>query len=294
MYVIAPDQALVLTVDCFMPIHDDPFTYGQIAAANSLSDVYAMGGRPMVATNVCGFPRDKLPLQIMSDIIKGGSAKAAEAGVPIAGGHTLDNPEPFYGMAVVGTVHPDKIVTNAGARPGDQLVLTKPLGTGIVMTAMMTDQATDHDVWQATQAMSALNKDAAEVMLRFGAHAATDITGFGLIGHGHELAQASGVTLRFWLDRLPILPGALEYAAQGILTGGGGSNLDYYKTWTDFGGHTDERIDLVCDAQTSGGLLISFPPETVEEAIEEMRTRGVQAVRVGEVLEGEAGRLEFR
>ncbi len=293
VYRIAADQAIVTTVDCFMPIHDDPFTFGQIAAANSLSDVWAMGGRPLLAINVCGFPQRELPIEVLAEILRGGAAKAAEAAVPIAGGHTLDNPEPFYGMAVVGMVHPDRIITNAGARPGDQLVLTKPLGTAIVMTAAMNDEASEEALAAATASMTTLNRDAAEVMVALGARAATDITGFGLIGHAHQFARASGVELRFWLERLPALPEALEYAAEGTVTGGGNANRDHYAMWADLSAASEAQIDLVCDPQTSGGLLIALAGEMLERGLAELGARGVRAAHIGEVVAGGAGRLHF-
>lgn len=294
VYAIGPDQAVVFTVDCFMPIVDDPFTYGQVAAANSLSDVWAMGGRPILAINVCGFPVKELPLEALAAMLRGGAEKAAEAQVPIAGGHTLDNPEPFYGLAVLGLIHPERIITNAGARPGDRLVLTKPLGTGIVMTAMMRDIAREEHVAAATESMITLNRAAAEVMVQFGARAATDVTGFGLIGHARQLAQASGVQAAFEWDAIPWLPGALEYAQEGVVTGGGNSNYDHYGPWTDFGDADEPRIALACDPQTSGGLLIGFPPDRAEAALRELSARGVAAVAIGEAVEGEAGRLVFR
>ena len=294
VYALGPDQAVVFTVDCFMPIVDDPYTYGQVAAANSLSDVWAMGGRPILAINVCGFPTKELPLEALAAILRGGAEKAAEAQVAIAGGHTLDNPEPFYGLAVLGLIHPERIITNAGARPGDLLILTKPLGTGIVMTAMMRDVAREEDVAAATESMTALNRASAEVMVQFGARAATDVTGFGLIGHAQQLARASGVQAAFDWDAIPLLPGALGYAREGVVTGGGNANREHYGAWSDFGDADEPHIDLACDPQTSGGLLISFPPERAEAALRELAARGVAAVVVGEAIEGEAGRLAFR
>jgi selenide,water dikinase len=305
VYRIAPDQAVVFTVDCFMPIHDDPFTYGQIVAANSMSDVWAMGGRPIVALNVCGFPRKVLPMEILADILKGGSQTALEAGVPIAGGHTLDNTEPFYGLAVLGLIHPERIVSNTGARPGDVVLLTKPLGTGIVATAAMRDQAPPGTMEAATASMVALNRDASEVMLAHGVSAATDVTGFGFIGHAQQLAKASGVSLQLQWDAIPALPGALELAGSS-LPDGGMSNLEYYEPWCEFGpaegggAHRHPsvpegaRVRLVSDPQTSGGLLICLPASEAEAALEELHTRGVSAARIGVVAEGDAGRLRFR
>jgi selenide, water dikinase len=293
VYALGPDQAVVFTVDCLTPIHDDPFTFGQIVAANCLSDVWAMGGRPLLAINVCGFPQYDLPLEVLSDILRGGAAKAAEAGVPVAGGHTMNNAEPFYGMAVVGLAHPGKLITNAGARPGDRLVLTKPLGTGIVVTAVMKDKASDEVAAAVATSMSALNRDASEVMVRHGARAATDVTGFGLVGHAHTIAKESGVELRLHWDALPILPGALEFAAQGTVTGGGDNNRQHYSHWIDFGPRSEAQIEVVCDPQTSGGLLIALPAEALAGALQEMGERGVQAVHVGEVVTGKPGRVVF-
>ncbi len=293
VYAIAPDQAIVFTVDCFMPIHDDPFIFGQIAAANSLSDCWAMGGRPLMAVNVCGYPQRSLPLELLAEILRGGATKALEAGVPVAGGHTMSNPEPFYGMAVTGLIHPERIIANAGARPGDRILLTKPLGTGIVTTAMMKDIATAADLEAATASMTRLNKTASEVMVRLGAHAATDVTGFGILGHARRMAQESGVCLRLAWDSLPILPGALEYAAQGINTGGGVANRDFYETWADWGPGSEAQIRLACDPQTSGGLLISMAPDKAEEAVDQMRRGDQEAWVIGEVTAGPKGSVQF-
>ncbi len=293
VYRIGPDLALVFTVDCFKPIHDDPFTFGQIVAANSLSDAWAMGGRPVLALNVCGFPMKELPVEALADILRGGADKAAQAGVSVAGGHTMENDEPCYGLAVLGFVHPDRVVTNAGARPGDQLVLTKPLGVGIVMTAMMNDEAEETDVAAATEAMTALNRAASEVMVAHAATACTDVTGFGLVGHARQVAKSSRVGLRFHLEALPVLPGALRYAAEGTVTRGGSDNRDYYEAWADFGPATEEQIAVLCDPQTSGGLLIALAPDMLSAALAEMSRRGVEATHVGEVTEDGAGLLKF-
>ena len=277
-----------------MPIHDDPCEFGRIVAANRLSDVWAMGGRPIMALNVCGFPQYDLPLELLAAMLRGGAEKAAEAGVPIAGGHTLNNPEPFYGLAVVGLVDPARIVTNTGANPGDQLVLTKALGTGVIMTAMMNDQADARSVSAATRSMTILNRTAAEVMLRQGVHAATDVTGFGLIGHAHALAAGSGLALRFWLSRLPLLAGSacvrgMRHRHQGrpvkprLPRGLGGPSVA-----------AEAQIAIICDPQTSGGLLMAFPPERLEGSACRPEVRsGVHAAHVGEALEGRGGHLEF-
>lgn len=293
VYRIAPDQALVLTTDFFTPVHDDPLTFGRVVGANCLSDVYAMGGRPILALNVVGFPEDKLPLEALGEMLRGGAQKAAEAGVAVAGGHSLNNPEPFYGMVVLGMVHPDRVVTNAGAKTGDRLVLTKPLGTGIIVTATTYDRAGDEARRAVVESMTMLNKDASEVMVQHGATAATDITGFGLIGHALEMAHGGGVGLRVSLEALPALPGALEYAAQEIVTGVGLRNHNLYGDRLEFGSASQQQIHLACDPQTSGGLLISFPPERAEAAVQAMQGRGVPAVEIGRAVSDHPGELKF-
>lgn len=294
VYRIAPDQAVVVTVDYFTPIHDDPYTFGRIAAANSLSDVYAMGGRPFVAINVCGFPACSMPLELMNEILQGGRAIAAEAGIAVAGGHTIDSPEPFYGMCVLGMVHPDRVLTNCAAQEGDAVILTKALGTGIIMSAMMFDAATQDAVERAANSMMALNRRAAEIMVDCGAHAATDVTGFGLVGHGHELAQGSGLEMRVELAAVPMFSEALEYAGQWIVTGGGERNREYYGQWVDFGPASDEQVAVLCDPQTSGGLLISLPPDAARSAVAQMRAEGLPAAIIGTMQVGEPGRIVFR
>ncbi len=283
-----------MTVDYFTPIHDDPFIFGQIAAANSLSDVYAMGARPLLVMNICGFPACDLPLDLVGQVLKGGSSIAAEAGIPVAGGHTIDNPELFYGMVALGLVHPDKIMTNTTARTGDRLILTKPLGTGIITTAAMADVASDAALEAAVKSMITLNKAGSEIAMQFGASAMTDVTGFGLIGHAHEMAHGSGVQFLIRVSDLPLLPETLQQATQGLITGVGQKNRLYYQQWADFGALSDEQVAVVCDAQTSGGLLVSFPRETVGDALAAMRNAGIQAALVGEVVEGEAGKVSFQ
>jgi selenide, water dikinase len=290
VYRLTDDLAVVLTVDAFTPIHDDPYVYGQIAAANSLSDIYAMGGRPFLALNVCGFPRRELELEVLAEILRGGSDKAAEAGVAIGGGHTLDSPEPFYGMAVLGHVHPDRVITNGGARPGDVLVLTKPLGSGIVVTAAMADMASPDAVAAAAAWMCMLNKAAAEAMVACGATAATDVTGFGLLGHGHEMAQASGLELEIEAARLPVHEAALEYAMLGAVPGGLLANLEWYGQWTSGLEEIPEALRYIsADPQTSGGLLIALPPESVAAFL--AAVPGARAI--GSAGSGAAGRLRL-
>ncbi len=291
--MFADDRALLLTADILTPVHDDPVIWGKIAAANSLSDVYAMGGRPLLALNLVAFPRDKLPLEVLQQILAGGAEKAGEAGVCIAGGHSLDAPEPAYGLAVVGEVAPDKIIRNSGARPGDALVLTKPLGVGIIVTAGIADIADPSVIERAAGIMQTLNAAAAEVMADFDVHAATDITGFGLVGHAHEMAAASGVAIRLRIDAIPFIPEALEYAKQWALPEGLLRNREYYKQWAPLDDLPFDVGCLLCDPQTSGGLLISLPPDQAEEYMAQLLVRGQLAWVVGEVVDGPAGMLTF-
>lgn len=264
IYRMRDDLALVQTVDFFTPVVDDPFTYGMIAVANSLSDVYAMGGEPRIGLNIVCFPMQSLPASALADILRGGAAMAATAGVTIVGGHTVEDLEPKYGLAVTGTVHPERYVSARGARPGDVLVLTKPLGTGVVTTALKAGEAAKSHVEAAVRWMTALNRDAARAMVRAGAHAATDITGFGLLGHLLEMCEASDVSAVVNASAVPLLPGALEYARQGTVPGGSHTNLSYLKDRVEIPGALDSAVaTLLTDAQTSGGLLVSLPPETV-------------------------------
>jgi selenide,water dikinase len=227
VYRLSDETALVLTTDFFTPIVDDPFDFGRVAAANSLSDVYAMGGQPLVALNIAGFPEGKVAPEVLGEILRGGAEMAREAGVAIVGGHTVNDAELKYGLAVVGTVHPDRVVTNAGARPGDALVLTKPLGTGALATALKREQLSSDGLARLTSVMTHLNREAAERMLARGVHAATDITGYGLLGHAHEMAEASGVTLQIDAARVPAIEGALEAVAAGHVPGGAHTNREF-------------------------------------------------------------------
>jgi selenide, water dikinase len=291
VYRLSADTAVVLTVDAFTPIHDDPYTYGRIVAANSLSDVYAMGARPFLALNVLGFPRVSLELEVVAEILRGGSAIATEAGVAIGGGHTMDNPEPFYGMVVLGQVHPDRIITNGGARPGDALLLTKPLGIGIIVTAAMRDAATAEALAAATELMTTLNKAAAEAMIEHGATAATDVTGFGLLGHAHEMAEASGLTLAIEAALVPVLSAALEYAEAGYVPGGAYTNEDWYGRWVDGLERLPEaQRRVLADPQTSGGLLLALPAERAGAFLEAIP----EARQIGEIEAGAAGRVRIR
>jgi len=284
VYRLTDEVALVQTVDVFTPIVDDPYAFGQIAAANALSDVYAKGGRPLLALNIAGFPR-KLPLDILAEILRGGSDKAAEAGVMIIGGHTIDDPEPKYGLAVTGLVHPKKFVSNAGARPGDVLILTKPLGIGVITTGIKQEKTPPGVAAEAIRVMGTLNRAASEAMQEVGVHASTDITGFGLLGHLHEMVAASGVGARISAAAVPVLDGARDLATQGAIAGGTARNLEWLADKVSWAPEIDEITRLLlADAQTSGGLLIAVAPERVNDLVQALRARGVETIaRVGEI-----------
>jgi selenide,water dikinase len=282
VYKLRDDLALVQTVDFFTPIVDDPFDFGRIAAANALSDVYAMGGTPLTALNIAAFPMEALGPEILARILAGGAAAAREAGVAILGGHTVEDDEPKYGMAVTGTVHPDRIVTNAGARPGDVLVLTKPIGTGILASALKKDAIDEAQMADAVRWMTMLNAAASRAMLAAGAHAATDVTGFGLLGHANEIARASGVRLRIGAAQVPVYELAREMLARGIAPGGSRKNADEHATFTTFAaGVPDDARLLFSDAQTSGGLLIAVAPEGIAALLEALRETPALAAVIG-------------
>ena len=270
------ELALIQTVDFFPPIVDDPVSFGRIAAANALSDVYAMGGRPILAMNIVGFPVS-LPKHILGDILKGGSDKAIEAGVLIVGGHTVDDAEPKYGMAVTGVVKPGSQVTNAGAKAGDTLVLTKPLGMGIIATAGKQQAISAELLSEAIEVMATLNKAAAEAMMRVGVNSCTDVTGFGLLGHLHGMVLASGVGARLRFGDIPFMDGVFDLIESGIAPGGSYRNLssaEAYTKWAD--GLYENAPILLADAQTSGGLLISVASEKASELVSELEVSGVQ------------------
>ncbi len=294
MYRVSDDLALVLTVDFFPPIVDDAYTYGEISAANALSDVYAMGGRPVTALNVAAVPED-LPSEVFAAILTGGAEKAAEAGVTIIGGHTVTDDEPKYGMAVTGFIHPDHIITNSAARPGDRLVLTKPIGTGIISTAGKTQEAPEDVLANAARVMAMLNKGAADSMIEIGVNAATDVTGYGLVGHLSEMARGSGTGATISRSAIPVLPGTLELLSRGIAPGGTHRNLaGVVETtrWPD--GFSDDDKLLLCDAQTSGGLLIAVPADRTDDLVAAVKASGAPAANViGEITGGEAGIVEI-
>ncbi len=293
VYKLQDNLALVFTMDFFPPVVDDPFDFGAIAAANSLSDVYAMGGKPLLALNIVGFP-NSLPKEILGTILQGGYAKAQEASCLIVGGHTVDDEEPKYGMAVVGTVTPGQQVTNASAKPGDQLVLTKPLGTGVITTAAKQGVVSDEVLQGAVDTMATLNQRASEAMMEVGPHACTDVTGFGLMGHLEGMVRGSEVAARIHLGKIPILPGVQELLAQGVAPGGTHRNLEGVEPITDW--HPDispENRLLLCDAQTSGGLLISVASDKLEGLLTALKERGVEgACMVGEITDAPQPRIE--
>ncbi len=290
VYQLTEDTALVQTVDFFPPVVDDPYSFGAIAAANAFSDVYAMGGRPLLALNVVGFPVE-LPKDILGQVLQGGAAKAEEAGVLIVGGHTVDDAEPKYGMAVTGTVEPGKQITNAGAMPGDSLVLTKPIGTGIITTAGKREQTSSEVLESAIEVMSVLNKTASEAMVTVGVNACVDVTGFGLIGHLLGMLNASNVSAELSFKSVPLLDGAESLAAEGIVPGGTQRNRNAAEEsveWsTEFQEH--EKL-LLCDAQTSGGLLMAVPEVRKDALLSQLKSRGVEnAAIIGRIVDGAPG-----
>lgn len=289
VYQIDRELGLVATIDFFTPIVDDPFAFGSVAAANSLSDVYAMGGQPLFALNVVGFPRDTLPLDVLGKIIDGGSQKAAEAGIAIIGGHSIDDPEPKYGLVVIGRVAPDRVVRNVGARPGDRLFLTKPLGSGIITTAIKRGLASESLIASITLLMATLNRSAAEAMAAVHPRAATDVTGFGLLGHLWEMVSGSGVGAIIDVDRVPIVPEAWEFARRDVVPGGTKRNLTNLMDKTVWGAGIDDVDRIVLsDAQTSGGLLVAVPPERAEAFHEALlRFRTPVAADIGTIVEGD-------
>ena len=275
VYRIAPDLALVNTVDFFPPIVDDPYDFGRIAAANALSDIYAMGARPLTAMNLVAFPKEGIAIEVLHEILRGGSDKLAEAGVALVGGHTVTDPEPKYGLAVTGLVDPARMVTNAGARPGDSLVLTKPIGVGIITTALKQGVADARAVETAVESMARLNRRAAELMVEEGVHACTDITGYGLLGHALEMASASGVALRIAHLHVPHFAVALELRALGVAPGGLAANRRAFNGKVRFGDAVSSAwCDLLFDPQTSGGLLVALPEAGAGRLFGRLATEG--------------------
>jgi selenide,water dikinase len=292
VYKIRDDLALVQTVDFFTPIVDDPYAFGQIAAANAISDVYAMGGRPLVALNIVAFPVHTLDHAILTEILRGAADKAKEAGVTIVGGHSIDDKEPKFGMAVTGLVHPDRVLTNAGARPGDRLILTKPIGVGILTTSIKRDLLAPEEIARVTRVMATLNRKAAEIMAGFDVHACTDVTGFGLMGHSLEMARGSRVNITIYRDKVPFLPRVRELAELGAVPGGTKNNHAHVEPFVSF----PEQLDqigrwMLCDAVTSGGLLIAVDASQAERLLEALVAAGVEAAMIGDVTGPGEGRI---
>ena len=286
VWKVSKDLAIILTLDFFTPVVDDPYQYGAIAAANALSDIYAMGGDVALALNICGFP-PSLPTEVTAEILRGGADTVIRAGGVIAGGHTVDDDEPKYGLVVMGTVHPDRVLTNAGAQPGDVLFLTKPLGVGIITTVLKAGEAKPSHVTGAVDAMLTLNKDAADIFREGIVHGLTDVTGYALLGHGMEMAENSGVRLRFFSDRIPFLPGAEEYADMWLFPGGTCNNERTFQDRITFDDDIpDETRQLLYTPETSGGLLAAVPREKKGVILNHARKRGIDMWEVGEVLSG--------
>jgi selenide,water dikinase len=293
VYKLSDELALVLTTDFFTPIVDHPYDFGAVAAANALSDVYAMGGRPTAALNLVGFPESTLPPEVLGEILRGAAAKAREAGIDIVGGHTIKTEEPIFGLAVVGTVHPQKVLSNAGARAGDLLILTKPIGIGIITTASKLGEDKRQAIGEAIAVMATLNRQAAEVAVDVGANAMTDVTGFGLLGHLRNMTAASKVSARVWLDEVPALAAAWAYVRAGVAPGGTHANLRFLADWVTFEeGLAKEEQLMLADAQTSGGLLIATPPDRAESMVEKLKSAGVlESAVVGRMEAGAPGRI---
>jgi len=296
VYRLSDDLALILTTDFFTPIVDRPYDFGAVAAANALSDVYAMAGTPLAALSLVGFPSGALPPEVLAEILRGAAEKAREAGIAVVGGHTIQTEEPIFGLAVVGRVHPRAVITNAGALPGDFLILTKPLGLGIITTAAKRGEDSAGAIAEAIAVMTTLNRDPAEVVARAGAHALTDVTGFGLLGHLRNLAAASEVSALVWSDLVPILSAAREYVRKGIVPGGTHANRRFLAGWVAYDPDITEFEQLLlCDAQTSGGLLAALPGDRAAEVVRELRSVGAtSAAVIGSIEAGEPGRIHVR
>ncbi len=293
VYKLSAEVAIVATTDFFTPIVDDPYYFGAISAANSLSDVWAMGARPLFALNLVGFPDKGLPLTVLKDILRGGSDKAHEAGIHILGGHTVKDPEPKYGLVVIGICHPGKIVANSSAKPGDTLILTKPIGTGIISTGIKIGICPPEVEQRAIETMAQLNKKAAEIMIDIGVSACTDITGFGLLGHLREIVNGSNVGARLVARNVPILPGLRELIGKNAVPGGTKANLRSTAKDAEYGQTVDEAQKIILnDAQTSGGLLISVPESQAKQLMSNLKEAGVtEAAVVGAILNHPKGKI---
>jgi len=293
VYKLREDLAIVLSLDFFTPIVDDPYTFGQITAANSLSDIYAMGGTPITAMNIICFPIKTMDISILQEILRGGLDKMREAGVLLVGGHSVEDNELKYGLSVAGTIHPQKVLYNKGAMAGDKLILTKPLGTGIINTALKAGLADEDSVAKAISCMSTLNRKAAELMAEVEVHACTDVTGFGLLGHACEMIEGEDVGMVIYSSKVPILPGTEEYAMMGLIPAGTIRNREYNLHMIEnFAGITDEKLLILFDAQTSGGLLISVPEPQAHTLLKRLQQEGVEeATIIGEVVAQPKGKI---
>lgn len=292
VYKISDELALVTTVDFFTPIVDDPYTFGQIAAANALSDVYAMGGKPITALNLLSFPEGVLDKKVAKEIIRGGLERIHAAGAVLMGGHTVKDPELKYGLCVTGTVHPDQVMTNSGAKPGDVLVLTKPLGTGIISTALKRGAADEAALGESTAFMIRLNASAGEAAVKVGVRGCTDVTGFSFLGHLYEVLMASKLGARIQVKEVPLLYKAKEYAEKGFKPGGLNANKEFYSPNVEIKtGESKDLIDILYDPQTSGGLLICIPPAKLEKFMSILESKGENAWVVGEIVSDKPGRI---
>jgi len=296
VYRLNDETALIQTVDFFTPIVDDPYRFGRIAAANALSDVYAMGGKPLLAMNLVAFPVKKMACEVLTDILRGGLDALKEAGALLVGGHSIEDEEIKYGLSVTGVVHPNRVVLNSGAKVGDRLLLTKPLGTGILATAIKGGLAGNGIEEMIGRVMAMLNQEAAQVMMTYGPDACTDITGFGLLGHLHEMAAASGVAIRLSAAAVPILPETLHFAGMGIIPQGAHHNREFYGRFVENELEENDPLEMVCyDPQTSGGLLIAAPPATIEAIVGRLSKRNysLNFGVIGEVVAGPAGTIRL-
>lgn len=293
VYRLSDDLAIIQTIDFFTPVVDDPYDFGRIAAANALSDVYAMGGKPLTAMNMVCFPTKQMDISILKDILRGGMDKMSEAGVTLLGGHSIDDAELKYGLSVTGTVHPKRLVTNSGAKVGDRLILTKPLGTGIINTALKAGEVNEEIVAKVTKCMASLNKKASELMQEVEVHACTDVTGFGFLGHTCQLAQNSQVGIKVHVDYVPFFPEAEEFAKMGFCPAGLYRNREFYSGMVDFSRQVPDYMkDILFDPQTSGGLLISLAPEAAEFLMDRLKEAEIQNTAIiGEVVSKPPGKV---
>jgi selenide,water dikinase len=301
VYVLDEETALLLTVDFFTPIVDDPYDFGRITAANALSDIYAMGGRPLTAMNLVAFPCSLGP-DVIAEVMRGGADVCREAGAVVVGGHTIDDKEPKFGLSILGVVHPSKVVRNVGAKPGDALVLTKPLGTGVIGTALKRGLETEESARAVIESMATLNRAACEAMVEVGVNAGTDVTGFGILGHLHEMAEGSGVAAVLLYDCLPLFNDVERYAAAGVVPGRTNDVIEHVRGFTSWIDHPTPdgpdapvedltRWRVLCDPQTSGGLLISVDSERADDLLAALRQRGVAPALIGRIVEGAAGTI---